>query len=114
MRRWVTAPGVVLATAEAHGALIGAAVLRPCRVGWRFGPLIAPDVTVARSLVAAALAGRGGELVQLDTPEHNEIGRQLVAELGLVESFGCARMYHGTSPGRPGPHAVGVTSFEFG
>jgi len=71
-----------------------------------------PDL--AERLIGALLARVEGLPVQLDVPEANEDGLRIAARFGLVESFGCARMYHGEVPGVDVNGVFGVTSFEFG
>lgn len=111
---WLSAPGVRGAAVIADGALMGVAALRPCRVGYRFGPVHAADPRHAEALVHALLAQVPGEAVQLDVPEPNAAALRLAENLGMSESFGCARMYYGTSPTLPVGRIFGVTSFEFG
>jgi len=114
LRSWLRAPDVVVARIGTEVSPEGIAVLRPCERGWRFGPVIADGIDAARVLVATSTQGLSGQQVQFDIPEFNRVGLELAAELGLEVSFGCARMYHGPMPERPGPRAIGVMSFEFG
>lgn len=114
LRRWLRAPDTVVARVGPDVAPEGCAVIRRCAVGWRFGPIVADGDDAVRALAGAALDGLEGQQVQIDVPEFNAAGRRLVDELGLSVSFGCARMYYGRMPEKPGPRAVGVMSFEFG
>jgi GNAT superfamily N-acetyltransferase len=114
LRAWLAQPGVLGGAVVERDELIGYGVLRPCRVGYKFGPLFADRADVAEALVDHLMAQVPGEQVQLDVPEPNAAGLALVAARGMSESFGCARMYHGPDPGLPVGHVYGVTSFEFG
>ena len=60
------------------------------------------------------MARVAGKQVQLDVPEPNDTGIRLASALGLIEVFGCARMYYGVPPNLPIEQIFGVTSFEFG
>jgi len=107
-------PGAHAAAVLQDDALVGYAVLRPCRSGYRFGPVHAHRPDVARRLVHGLMTRVAGAPVQLDVPEPNEAGLRIAAELGMTESFGCGRMYHGADPRLPVERIFGVTSFEFG
>jgi GNAT superfamily N-acetyltransferase len=114
LRSWIAVPGAHAAAVVEGGALAGFAVLRPCRSGYRFGPVHADRPDVARRLVHGLTSRVVGAAVQLDVPEPNAAGLRIAAELGMTESFGCARMYHGADPHLPVDRIYGVTSFEFG
>jgi GNAT superfamily N-acetyltransferase len=93
----------------------GFVVVRPCRQGWKIGPLAADDLDVARQLYAAAAthAGQGATLF-LDVPEPNQAALQLARELGMTPVFETARMYTGAAPEVELAKLFGVTSFELG
>lgn len=115
LRRWVAQDGAhTLVSRDAVGAVSGYVVARPCVRGFKIGPLFADNSTVAEGLLDAVLRRIEGEFVQIDVPEVNLAGVELVHARGLVESFGCARMYHGPDPALPVDRIFGVTSFEFG
>ncbi len=114
LRRWITQPGTLGAAVVERGELVAYGLVRPCRVGYKFGPLFADRVDLAELLISHLCAGIEGEQVQLDVPEPNTAGLQLAAARGWSESFGCARMYLGTDPQLPLDRIFGVTSFEFG
>jgi len=114
LRAWLDRPGVRAAALVEHGRLVGCAALRRCLDGHRFGPVLAERPDVAERLVATLAAGVAGQRVQLDVPEANPAALALAARFGLVEEFGCARLYHGPAPQVPVERIFGVTSFEFG
>jgi hypothetical protein len=55
----------------------------------------------------------GGPLF-LDAPENNPAAMAFVAKRGMVEVFGCARMYLGPFPDLAHERIFGVTTFELG
>lgn len=114
LRRWVTQPGSRTAALVADGALAGYGVARPCREGYKLGPVFAARTDLAERIIGHLMQGIEGSLVQLDVPEPNRAGVALAQRMGLSESFGCARMYHGPDPQLPVERIFGVTSFEFG
>ena len=114
LRGWVAPDDVHSAVLVEDHEVVGMAVLRPCRDGHRFGPVHADRPDVAERLIRGLMGRVAGEPVQIDVPEPNAPGLDIVARLGMTESFGCARMYHGPDPQLPVDRLYGVTSFEFG
>ena len=55
-----------------------------------------------------------GEPVFIDVPEVNHNAMKLVSDKGMVEAFGCARMYFASVPTLPDAQIYGVTTFELG
>lgn len=92
----------------------GYAVLRPCRLGHKIGPLFADDAATAESLFAALSSLVPGQPIFLDAPENNPEALALAARHGMTEVFGCARMILGPIPELPDAEIFGVTTFELG
>jgi GNAT superfamily N-acetyltransferase len=114
LQAWMHQPGShALGLIEA-GELVAYGVVRPAQAGFKIGPAFARRDDLAERLLGALLAKVEGHTVQLDVPECNEPGLELASRLGLTESFGCARMYHGVAPQIEVSGVFGVTSFEFG
>jgi hypothetical protein len=111
---WLSQPGTIGAVIRDAGRPVAVGVLRPARVGWKFGPVTADHSGLAERLVGGLLAAVEGESVQIDVPETNRAGVDLAQRCGLREVFGCARMYRGSPPDLPLDRIYGVTSFEFG
>ena len=114
LRAWLAPADVHTAVIVDGDAVVGMAALRPCRDGYRFGPVHADRPDVAERLILGLMSRVAGAPVQIDVPEPNEAGLAIVDRLGMTESFGCARMYHGPDPQLPVDRIYGVTSFEFG
>lgn len=115
LQRWV-------AQADRHavgyiedGALAGYAVLRPCRTGYKFGPLFA-DTEAMAEVLFTELASRVGESdpIFLDTPEANPAAVALAKRQGMTPCFETARMYAGPAPELSVDRTYGVTTFELG
>ena len=114
LRPWLRRPGGhALAVADGD-EVRGYAVLRPCRVGHKIGPLFAVDAEVAERLFVALAARVPGEPIFLDVPEINFQAMALATRHGMTEVFGCARMILGPVPELPNTEIYGVTTFELG
>jgi GNAT superfamily N-acetyltransferase len=112
---WLSANGHLARAAYRGDTLVGFAVARPCRQGWKIGPLVGDDRVVAESLLADLLVAIGpGTEVFLDTPEPNADAVALATSLGLVPVFETARMYTGPAPAIDIARTFGVTTFELG
>ena len=114
LRAWIFAPPHIGRALSSNGELHAWGVIRPCRKGFKIGPLVADDAKGAETLVSALVAAVGGGEVFLDVPEPNKQAIALAQALGLVPVFETARMY--TGPIRPIKleRVFGVTSFELG
>lgn len=112
--RWIKAPGGAAVGVRRDGGLAGFAVLRPCLVGYKIGPLFADDAELAELLYAELSRRVSGEAIFLDVPENNPDALALAAAHEMREIFGCARMYLGPVPRLADPEIFGVTTFELG
>jgi hypothetical protein len=90
-------------------------MIRPCRSGYKIGPLNAENAELADTLFQA-LTSRvpAGEAVYLDVPEPNKAAVELAQRHSMELSFETARMYTGAFPELPLHKIFGVTSFELG
>lgn len=116
LRRWVRPRGGLALGAMSEGGecLAGYAVIRPCRVGFKIGPLFADAPPIADRLFRSLAAFADGAEVFLDAPEANPAALELAARYDLREVFGCARMVDGPAPALPLDEVYGVTTFELG
>ena len=116
MRCWLQQAGsVAFGVRDNGGALLGYAVLRPCRAGFKIGALCAESPEVAEELMQA-VRGRvpADEPVFLDVPEPNAAAAALALRHGMRACFETARMYTGEDPGLPLARQYGITTFELG
>ncbi|MGW8390385.1 GNAT family N-acetyltransferase [Pseudoduganella sp. HUAS MS19] len=116
MRCWLQQDGsVALGVRDTSGVLLGYAVLRPCRSGFKIGPLCAELPEVAEELLQALLGRVPAEVpVYLDVPEPNAVALALAGRHGMRACFETARMYTGADPGLPLARQYGITTFELG
>ena len=114
LRRWISQPACHALGATHNGKLVGYAIARPSRTGYRIGPLFANDPAIARMLFQSLLTHLPHQQVQIDVPECNTAGVEMVKSRGFQEVFGCARMAFGPPLPRPLQNIFGVTTFELG
>ena len=114
LRRWISQPACHALGATHNGKLVGYAIARPSRTGYRIGPLFANDPAIARMLFQSLLTRLPHQQVQIDVPECNTSGVEMVKSSGFQEVFGCARMAFGPPLPRPLQNIFGVTTFELG
>lgn len=111
---WRNTPGHLGLVALAGSRITGYAVRRPCRTGWKIGPLFADQPETAEALLDALLAGIPGEAFVIDVPEVNAQAVALVQSRNLNPVFETARMYRNGRPVEDVNRVFGVTTFELG
>lgn len=126
LRSWLGRPHVGAFGFERDGRLVGYTVVRPCREGWKIGPLAADDEATAEALFAAASRhaahteravrpdATDAPTVYLDVPETNARACALADRHGMDTVFETARMYTGSPPPLDLTRLYGVTTFELG
>lgn len=114
LRAWIHRPGGHALAVVDGDEIRGYAVMRPCRTGYKIGPLFAANAAVAESLLVSLGLRAPGEPIFLDVPEINRGALELVARYRMSEVFGCARMVLGPIPELPEAEIFGVTTFELG
>jgi GNAT superfamily N-acetyltransferase len=111
---WLAAPGHVGRALVRDGRLAAWGVIRPCRTGYKIGPLNADDRAAAEAVFTALITVVGGGEIFLDAPSVNRDAVALAHDHGLAPVFETARMY--TGPIRPLrlERVFGITTFELG
>lgn len=112
---WISRPQSIGFAALKEGTISGYGVLRPCRTGYKIGPLFADTPEIAEPLFLAlkASAPEGAPLF-LDPPAANPAAVALAERHGMSVVFETVRMYKGRAPLLPLSRLFGVTSFELG
>lgn len=114
LHAWIGQPNSRALAAVRDGVLRGYGVIRPCRQGFKIGPLFAADGETAEALYSGLADFAPGQPIYLDVPENNSEAMTLARRHRLREVFGCARMYYGLPPALPDKEIFGVTTFELG
>lgn len=115
LEKWITRPDTEGFGILKNGRMRGYGVIRPCRTGWKIGPLFAPDAQSAELLFQALSAcAETAAPVFLDVPEINPQAVALAERHGMVKVFETARMYNQEPPDLPMGEIFGITTFELG
>lgn len=115
LRAWIDQPGSFALGAVAQDRLAGYAVVRPCRVGFKVGPLFADSPALAARLwIAVQNRIPAGAEIFLDVPQVNPAAVDFARVAGLSPVFETARMYLGPAPEISLPRTYGITTFELG
>lgn len=113
--RWVCQQGSRALAFLHDGKLAGYGVIRPCRQGFKIGPLFANGAPFADRLLCALVAQLPkGSSVQLDIPAINPSAVALAQRHGMTPVFETARMYSGCPPDLAMERMFGITTFELG
>ena len=95
--------------------LVGYGVLRPCREGYKIGPLFADSAMVAEAIFLALIENvEVGCSFYLDVVSVNEAAVALAQRYGMRSVFETARMYTREAPNLPLKRIFGMTTFELG
>lgn len=115
VRTWNTQPGSTGLAALSQGQLQGYGLLRPCRSGFKIGPLYADKPAIAAALLQTLQSKvPAGQPFYLDVPAINTDATALAQQLGMTTVFETARMYSGETPDLPLDKIFAVTSYEIG
>jgi len=114
LKSWINQPGTVALAITDNNQLTGYGVIRPCRAGYKIGPLFADNTALAERLFVQLQSAAAGNLVFLDVPSVNAGGIALAEAHGMTPVFQTARMYKNGMLQLPVANIFGVTSFELG
>ncbi len=94
--------------------LKGYGVIRPCRKGFKIGPIFADNLTIADEIYRALASKAVDEIIYLDITEANPISLDLINKYDMKKVFETARMYNNYEPLIDLNKIFGITSFELG
>lgn len=115
LKAWINQPEGAGLGVRTDGKLAGYGVLRPCRAGYKIGPLFADTPALAQTLFSALTARvPAGAPVCLDVPETNPQAAALARRHRMKVVFETVRMYTGAFPELPMDKLFGITTFELG
>jgi predicted N-acetyltransferase YhbS len=115
LRAWIDMPGAPGLAWVERGRVAGWGVVRPCREGYKIGPLVADNADIATALYAAlSQQAQPGSALYLDVPVPNLNALKLAEQQGMHRAFETARMYRGAVPAVAIERVYGITSFELG
>lgn len=115
LKNWIVQAGSISLGFLKGGVVKGYGVMRPCRIGFKIGPLFADSADIARRLFSAM---RGKVSMQtsifFDIPDISPAARALAEDHAMKPVFETGRMYTGKMPAVPWEKIFGITSFELG
>ncbi|WP_339743352.1 GNAT family N-acetyltransferase [uncultured Rubinisphaera sp.] len=114
LSNWIHQPGAISLAVVENETLKGFGVMRPCRVGWKIGPLFADSLHTADQLFQAFQLQQAGQQIFLDIPDNNPQAIELCRKYQMEEVFGCERMYLGSPPKLDNESIFGITNLETG
>ncbi len=114
LKSWIHQTGGRCKVVRAEGRIVGYGVLRPCRQGFKIGPLFADTPELADELYRSLVSHAEGSLVFLDLPVCNKAALELAERYGMTRVFETERIYRGAPPVLPLEQIYGITSFELG
>ncbi len=92
----------------------GYGVIRPCREGYRVGPLFANTAMIARALLETMCATVTSGPIYIDVPRPNQAALDLVQSYAMIPTFTTIRMYRHGFPQLRLANIFGITSLELG
>ncbi|MCU0525001.1 MAG: GNAT family N-acetyltransferase [Elainella sp. Prado103] len=115
LQSWLQQPERVACGVIHNSELVGYGMIRPCRTGYKIGPLFA-DRPAWAELLLTALRSQvpPAQPIYLDVPESNPAAVALAEAEQMSLMFETARMYTGDLPDLPLDRLFGVTTFELG
>lgn len=106
--------GTISFAALATHGIKGFGAMRPCRTGFRIGPLFADDRETAEKLLRGLISAIPGKEYFLDVPGLNTEAMAMARDMELEERFTTARIYTKRAPEMPMHKVFGITSYELG
>jgi RimJ/RimL family protein N-acetyltransferase len=115
LEQWIIQPDGISLGFLKGSELKGYGVIRPCRTGFKIGPLFADSLDIAER-VFNGLTEKvpAQEPVFLDVPAINPSALALAQHHGMIPVFETGRMYNKETPAVPMEKVFGITSFELG
>ncbi|OGV49715.1 MAG: hypothetical protein A2017_11120 [Lentisphaerae bacterium GWF2_44_16] len=115
LHSWIRQKGAAGLALYEKKTLNGYGVIRPCRNGYKAGPLFANTYELADNILTSLTAHiPEGTDFYLDIPGVNQDALRLVEKYGMKPVFKTARMYSREKPELQLKGIFGITSFELG
>jgi ribosomal protein S18 acetylase RimI-like enzyme len=112
---WISQPSTISLAVVRQNQIIAYGVARPCKVGWKIGPLFANSPQLAEQIFQALqLKIPSEELFFIDVSGENAAAISWIEKRGLLKVFETVRMYRGPAPSVDHRRIFGITSFELG
>ncbi|MEL7086487.1 MAG: GNAT family N-acetyltransferase [Cyanobacteria bacterium J06597_1] len=115
LNSWLQYPDSVGVAVIDGNLITGYGLLRPCRTGYKIGPLFADTPQIAQDIFHSLIANiETGTPFYLDVPDINPHAVALAERHTMTGMFETARMYINSQPKLSLDHTYGITTFELG
>lgn len=115
LRAWLHQPDAHSVGLMPNDVLRGYGLIRPCRTGYKIGPMYAEHPLGAAALLTALMQSvPAGSPVFLDIPAINDGAIKLARHYGMEPMFETARMYKGNPVLPDIARTYGITTLELG
>ena len=115
LKSWLTQPESHAVGFMQGQTLTGYGMVRPCRSGYKIGPLFADTPAIAEAIfLGLKRYVLEGNDFYLDVPEVNAAGVAMAERHQMRRVFETARMYTQQAPDLPLARIFGITTFELG
>ncbi len=114
LKDWTSLPNIHTYGYLKDGKLMGYGTVRPCRKGFKIGPLFADNLHIADEIYKALSNHAVDDYLYYDAPEANPNALILAERYEMRKVFETARMYNKEEPIIDLNKIFGVTSFELG
>ncbi len=114
LQKWLRQEGSKVQVSLQDGDMTGYGVIRPCRKGFKIGPLFAETEAVADSIFRDLANIARGQSVFLDAPQPSAQAAALAKRYNMKPMFATSRMYTQEAPQLPLEKIYGGTTFELG
>ena len=115
LRNWIHAPGATALGLRSGNVLKGFGCIRPCRRGYKVGPLYAELPEAAESIFLSLCARvPKGAAVYLDVPEKNTAASSICETFSMVQVSATARMYANGASALPLSRIYAIATLEQG
>ncbi len=114
LKEWTSLPNVHSYCYVKNNKICGYGTVRPCRKGFKIGPLFADNLHIADELYKALSNHAVDDFLYYDAPEVNPFALEIANIYEMRKVFETARMYNHEEPIIDLTKIYGVTSFELG
>lgn len=114
LKSWIRQPESYGFGFVEQNKLLGYALARRCKSGFKIGPLFANTPTIAKDLLTQIISLIPGEELSLDVPEPNKEALKLASLFDMKSGFQVMRMYRNGSPKFDTSRVYGITTYELG
>ncbi len=112
---WLNQSGIKALCIYENEQIKGYGVIRPCKEGYKIGPLFADNSKFAKDILNSLVSNlKMGTPYYFDVPEVNKEAVLIATAFDMTKVFETARMYKNSTPSLSIDKIFGITTFELG